>query len=56
MSTETQHTTSAELSQLQELGRELGTSFLPLTEQQCAAVRTILVASTDRSQEQRTEE
>lgn len=56
MSTKALQETSAELSRLQELGRELGASFLPLTEQQGAAIRTILVASTDTSREPRTEE
>ena len=46
MSTAAQQT-SAELSRLQELGRELGASFLPPTDRQGAAVRTILVASID---------
>lgn len=47
MSTETEHAESAELSRLQQRGRELGASFLPPTEQQGTAVRTILLASID---------
>ncbi|MGO1173969.1 MAG: hypothetical protein ACTMKU_06670 [Actinomycetaceae bacterium] len=42
---------NAELSQLQERGRELGASFLPPTERQGVAIRTILLASTDTSRE-----
>ena len=42
---------NAELSRLQDLGRELGASFLPPTERQGAAIRTILLASTDTSRE-----
>jgi len=56
MSTTAEQKTSAELSHLQKLGRELGASFLPPTEQQGTAVRTILIASTDTSREPRTEE
>lgn len=47
--------TCAELSRLREQGRELGTSFLPPNERQAAAIRTILIASIDRSRESKTE-
>lgn len=45
----------AELARLQEEGRRLGASFMPLTKRQAAVVRTTLIGSTGRSQEPRSE-
>ncbi len=44
-----------ELDRLRQAGRELGASFMPLTKRQAAAVRTILIGSTGKSQEQQSE-
>lgn len=56
MNEKTASTARAELSHAYERGREFGASFLPPTERQGAAIRTILIASTDKTREPRTEE